>query len=170
MENLKSITIFLLTIFVVMLSIDRRSLSNSNKQLERLYNDTNSINDSLFKFNARLLKEISIIDEASWKMDKEIDSLQSIIDNNKIKPCGEELALYKAQNTALKKALELQKEARGIEGIVTSNLHTINVNNEVVLVKCMKQIDRYETEDKKAKIWRWVERVGWVAIIVIILA
>ena len=138
------------------------------EQLIKLNNERSIINDSL-KLNEQDLKiKFDSIEKKSIISDSLIVSLEERIFLDKDKPCEHRLELEKVYSAQLKSSLADCQEAKAIQTNRISNLSTINVNNEVVLSECMTQINVVQEDDKKRKFMRWVERAGWVALIVLV--
>jgi len=141
---------------------------NSFKDLKQNYKETIKTNDSLMKINDSLKTKNKLLDKVSYDLESRVDSLEFLVEFKKHEPCPERLRLEKELTNQLKQSLAVCKEQNAIQTIRYSNLESINVNNEVVLVECMNAIEVVENKTWWQKWGAWAERIGWIALITLL--
>jgi cell division protein FtsB len=169
MKTLKIIIIVALLIFIAIFWIEHKQNNKEIAQLENLYSQTQTENDSLKRQNNQLQYKYDTLEQISLSQETKIDSLDKQIYLDRNKPCDHRLALEKELSKQLKYSLKVCTEQKSIQTVRYANLASINVNNEVFIGDCMKELKVVQSDNKKKKVLRWVERGGWLLLIALIV-
>ena len=100
-------------------------------------------------------------------LEAQVDSLGELIIKDSGKSCEHVLGLYKEQNKVLKASVEKCKEAKEIQRAEIRGYQDLVINYEV---SCPTEIKlAVAKEHKEKKFLKWLERAGWVTLVVVIL-
>lgn len=116
-------------------------------------------------------KEVIEVNQSQAEHISRADSLQSLLDNPLIDhTCPEKVVILTEQVVELRSGLKKCNQAKVIY-VKTIGVQTNIINNvEIITDIRVIQIQECEKEIKKRKLKQWIERVGWVGIIVLIVA
>ena len=157
--------------FLIAASIAVYFISTKRKdvQAENLLHKIDSIQAVLDTQDTKVIKYKDEVKELNTSQDIHIqraDSLQNLL--NEPMPCPDKVHLLTEQVVELREGLEkcieskaIQTKIIGVQGSQIINVIEISNIKDLQIQNCEEQI-------KRKKIWVWVERVGWVGLLLLV--